>query len=345
MKNIIFLLILNIISLSVAVCQTEDEIKEEVENALKMWIENPTSLDEENLDPNVLDLFHDSGNYVNGLKEGFWIEFSIDSTEINQTNEIKFGDKIISANSTPDLKKEEGLYINGKREGVWKVYKSYDKKPPFGWGISRTITYSKGLKNGEEITYLYLNRPILIMNWKNGIEDGIVKIYDINSPHNLQQVYLAKEGKLWTQETYYNDGKLSTIFTDTIINDIPLKFYREYNENGLLFMTGFYINGIDKHGEWCTFGDNGRLLSLLTFEHGTMTGPYKYYHPNGQLWTERLYKNNNLIKVISNYDINGKKRNPGKLKNGTGTVNIYDREGNLKRIDYYQNGKEVENNR
>ena len=69
-----------------------------------------------------------------------------------------------------------------------------------------------------------------------------------------------------------------------------------------------------------------------------LDGVDRYYHENGQIWIERIYDNGLLLNVIANYDSTGKKRDKGTLKDGNGTLNLYDENNTLKRIETYKDG-------
>ena len=59
-----------------------------------------------------------------------------------------------------------------------------------------------------------------------------------------------------------------------------------------------------------------------------MDGSCKYYYSNRQLNTERIFSEDKLMEVLSNFDKNGKRRSSGTLNNGTGTLIHYVEEGN-----------------
>ncbi|PCJ89706.1 MAG: hypothetical protein COA57_01455 [Flavobacteriales bacterium] len=71
------------------------------------------------------------------------------------------------------------------------------------------------------------------------------------------------------------------------------------------------------------------------------SGVVVYYHDNGKIWSELLFKNGKEWKVISNYDSNGKPMEKGTLNNGNGTRYEYDKEGELVFIQHYESGKLV----
>ncbi|WP_375579372.1 toxin-antitoxin system YwqK family antitoxin [Marivirga tractuosa] len=334
------------LTLNISFCfsQTEDEKTEkEAKKALKEWFENPT-ISDDLLDPNAIDQFEDSGRFENGVKEGLWIEYALDSSMMGETVTIKVGDKDVPMTFGGVLQKEIGEYSNGKKEGIWTTYESRDKEPPFYWNRRIVTNFKNGKKHGEEINYHgyeeKYQRPIQIKHWKNGIEHGIGKIYDVNHPYKLQQVYNAIDGQMWLLEQYYPNGKLQAKFTDTTIAGQELKYLRTYYESGALRETGYYINGKDKFGKWKFYYENGKVESIENYENDKLNGNYKYYHDNGQLWTEREYKNGLLWNVYSNYNRNGKKNDEGTIKNGTGTLNIYDAEGKLTDTVEYVNGEE-----
>ena len=67
-----------------------------------------------------------------------------------------------------------------------------------------------------------------------------------------------------------------------------------------------------------------------------------FYHQNGKLWSERVYKNGISYSVLSNYNSDGIPVEKGTLKEGTGTLYIYNPDGSLSRIEQYQNQKRID---
>lgn len=309
------------LTLTITSCfsQTEEgRIEKATTEALKEWLEKP-SIDNDLLDPKVIEQLNDSGRFENGLKEGLWIEYSLDSSLMGQTTTLVVGDnKQMSMTFEGVLQKETGTYTNGQREGIWTTYETRNEKPPFYWNRKAIIRYKDGKKHGEEINYQGYGEknqsPFLIRHWNSGIEHGIGKIYDLNHPYNLQQVYNAIDGQMWLLEKHYPNGQLQIKFTDTTLVGQELKYQQAYYESGLLKQTGCYINGEDKFGKWTSYYENGKIESVENYENGKLNGIYKYYHDNGQLWTERTYKDGMLWDVYSNYNRNGKTQDQGTLK-------------------------------
>tara|TARA_R110000796_G_scaffold63858_1_gene147658 strand:+ start:6216 stop:7322 length:1107 start_codon:yes stop_codon:yes gene_type:complete len=70
----------------------------------------------------------------------------------------------------------------------------------------------------------------------------------------------------------------------------------------------------------------------------SFNGRYVFYYSNGNIWSERLYKNGFPWTVISNYDPKGNTQEMGTLKNGNGTLMIYNEKGDVISEDSYING-------
>ncbi len=316
----------------------QQKLEDAAFKALKDWFKNPT-LNNELLDPSIIKQLQDSGQYTNGVKEGIWVEYSLDTSLTGIQTTLVVGDKKILTTFGATLQKEKGIYFNGKRDGFWVLYKSYDKKPPFIWNKIIETNYKNGQKNGQEVLF-NLNDTISIKSFTNGQEQGIGKIFDTNYPYKLQQVYKATNGDLWLVKTFFSSGQLQAKYADSIVSGKEYKYFQEYYENGKLKMTGFYNNKEVKCGIWTTYYENGNMEIIFNYNEGNLDGLYNYFHDNGQLWTERVYKDGKLWNVNSNYDRNGKKRDSGTIKNGTGKLNIYNTEGKLTKVYEYKDGIE-----
>ena len=72
------------------------------------------------------------------------------------------------------------------------------------------------------------------------------------------------------------------------------------------------------------------------------SGQYTFHYPNGELWSERIYKDGLPWTVLSNFKTNGEPQKMGSLKNGNGTLYIYNSREELEQIRVFKNGKKVE---
>jgi Uncharacterized protein conserved in bacteria len=68
------------------------------------------------------------------------------------------------------------------------------------------------------------------------------------------------------------------------------------------------------------------------------SGILKCEYKNGKLWSERMINNGKPWTVLNNFDKNGNSMEKGSLKNGNGSLFIYNEEGKLEFIENYLNG-------
>lgn len=356
-----------LITLTLNSCQSQTgkgNIEETTKKALDDLFENGSN-DDVPLET-LLIIPQDSGLMKNGFKEGLWIEYSVDSALSEHKIVIVTNKGSVESDITPTLQKEIGSYINSQRIGMWTLYEEMRIKTSSFWNRLTVTNYKNGLKHGEEVRYQGFGEenqtPLIVTHWKDGIEDGIGKIYYSDSPYNLQQVYNAIDGKGRVLEGYYPNEQLSVLFTDTIISKQELRYLQSFHETGWLESTGYYTKNDELTGKWTDYLENGQIKSIKNYNKGKLEGnyisyylnnkiefifnykndkldgDYKYYHENEQLWTHRIYKNGKLWNINSNFDSNGKRKDKGTIKNGTGTMKIYDTNGTLTGLETYING-------
>jgi antitoxin component YwqK of YwqJK toxin-antitoxin module len=167
---------------------------------------------------------------------------------------------------------------------------------------------------------------------KNSLRDGITKFF-------------YRNGNLWT-EWVYKDNRPFTVLSnyDPKGNKLEKGTLKEGNGTLYLYRTGNALEKIQyfKNGDLTRedlFSDEGILVQTTTIENGKMNGLTTFYHGDGSLWAEWLYKSNSPFTVISNYDTKGNKREAGTLKEGSGTLYSYDADDRLNYVEYYENGK------
>lgn len=137
--------------------------------------------------------------------------------------------------------------------------------------------------------------------------------------------------------------KTKTLFIDTILNDKKFILQKTLYENGNFKLTGFFSPDTIMQGKWTSYYPNGKVESIINYSNGLKDGYCKSFHDNGQLWTVIRYSKGKTMDIVSNYDRNGKLQRKGNLKNGYGTIIIYDENGDKKNIERYENGKLVKN--
>lgn len=307
---------------------------------VKAWFNHP-SLNVEQLDPKLLEQLTDSGATLNHQKEGHWVEYSLDTTLKGMEVMVQVGDKRLPVSLRGNLQKETGRYANGKRWGIWTLYQSFNTEPPFSWSKQSETEFKNGLKDGRETTFQSDNKHInFVQHWKAGVKNGESLIFHKNSTVlNFRLVYA--EGKLIKSEEFAPTGMLVATLEKHESEGTEYGSASLYDENGKLKEKRSYVGNQVAHGKWTSYYPNGKVKSITHYAHGQLDGVYFYYHENGQLWTERLYRDGLLWEVRCNYSENGEKNDPGTLKNGTGTVHTYATDGKLKRTVHYLNGTEV----
>lgn len=99
-----------------------------------------------------------------------------------------------------------------------------------------------------------------------------------------------------------------------------------------------------------TIGGAGGFAAIVPAKHILETvemapgfeGLKTFKYENGNEWSRRIYKNGNPWTVLSNFKANGEEQEMGTLKDGTGSLNIYDLESNLIETSFYKNGHLIE---
>ncbi|WP_117879317.1 toxin-antitoxin system YwqK family antitoxin [Aureibaculum luteum] len=175
-------------------------------------------------------------------------------------------------------------------------------------------------------------------------------------------------GKAFVKKIYNDNAKLlnKLIYTrDTTYTkgNFEIGEWIHYYENGKIKAKGTYVNLINrdffgrrmtyKTGEWLFYTDDGKLTEVTNYKNDKRHGKYIYYHSNGNVAGKgefnedklvgkamKFFENGQLHRVINYkdgmafnvtefYDKNGKTINFGTLKDGNGTIKIYDLESGM----------------
>ncbi|GAA3508314.1 hypothetical protein GCM10022393_19110 [Aquimarina addita] len=176
------------------------------------------------------------------------------------------------------------------------------------------------------------------------------------------------ENDVLTQKMIYTKDTLLTKGNEEIGEVIY------YYENGNIQAKGNFIGvnkarffgaslSRDKYGAWSFFNKEGTLAGTINYQDDREEGAYTYYHANGKIshsgnntkgnndgvekaffYNGQLHRSVKYIKgkvdnVLSFYDIHGNKIDHGTLKDGQGTLNVFDLEtGKLKKTSTIENG-------
>ena len=245
---------------------------------------------------------YQKGKYINGKKNGKWLEgflFEDDlynikiykSGELINPNELKtvyltgetyatskYLDGEINGDYNSFYKngnlKESGKYIKGNVEGVYTSY--------FENGDTESIErYKNGDLNGESMSFF---------------EDGSLqsKIKYLDDEKNGYGIQYLEKDKLLFEGTYKNGEKSGKVVEYEYYDDNSIKSKEEFNgkyyngeviyyfENGNINVLRNYIND-DYEGIYKQFFKNGTLKTIGKYSNDKKTGEWRAYFYNGKL--------------------------------------------------------------
>jgi len=257
----------------------------------------------------------EKGEYINGFKEGKWL------------NKIKLDNGIVNYT---------GNYKNDKKNGQW-LYTTDDGH------IIVSENYDDGDLDGD-VTFWKNDKPTKIMHYEFGNLKEIT-YYDTTSGIKTinYKFYYINENQISCNKTIYNKDKIISqeyLIKKTkdfeyekindIINDKTLSikegFYIEKMINGKVLISGKYKNN-KKNGEWKFLDYNQNVVMILTYRNDIIVIE-KYLDWDGRTFSGKyIYvdKKNNIKEVR-------------KIKEGLrdGTTVIYDLNTNkkIKKIKY-----------
>lgn len=190
------------------------------------------------------------GAYKNDKKIGAW-KYYYETGELMVLLEF-LTDGITSNLKMYDIagyKMAEGLYTKGKREGNWYYYGA------------------DSMKVGEEV-------------YKNGLKDGLEKVYYRGSTKLYQQTMFVAGKKEGIYKQYFESGVLKrdgTFKNDTLEGKITY-----YHPNAKKLMEGQYIRGI-RDGEFKYYDESGKLIETLHYTRGKLREDDYKRHLSGEI--------------------------------------------------------------
>lgn len=205
------------------------------------------------------------------------------------------------------------------------------------WGMKRG-----GKKTGIFTTYLIDSADhskrykVYEQSYKNDRLNGVWKVFNLKG--TLVQTQMFKEDSLnGISRTFWIDGK--TIMEEKEYFNGGAKFFeRGYSNTGKLKYESSFLN--DKlDGSSKDYYEDGSIKRDAQFSMGVLNGTLRYYHPGGKLWIEQIFKNGKPWIIVANYDKEGKPREKGTLKDGNGSVYLYNDDGSIRVIETYINGE------
>jgi len=196
-------------------------------------------------EPYKPDLIKSKGNFVDGEKNGLWINYPNHIQEFDVKTEYGWRGVL---NSPDNIFESKGYYINGKKDGYWEEY-SFHGIHHFR-SISARLNYKNGELHGENIWYHY-NRVIRQKgNFVDGKPDGIIIGFHLDSSKKFEETYV--NGEMVSKKRFMD----SSLRNEYDINGKRHGYWEYYNLNGSLVSKGLYIND-KKHGVWENYFNNG----------------------------------------------------------------------------------------
>lgn len=206
----------------------------------------------------------------------------------------------------------EGEYNKGHRDGAYSVYviDSADHRKRYKiWEQN----YKNDKLNGEWKVYSLKGDLVSFQTFKDDSLDGMAR-------------NLWIDGKSIMEEREYFNGRNKYIL-------------RKYDKNGKPTQEATFVNGIP-NGPAKKYYSDGVLKDEAILVNGAPNGQRTFYYPSGKLWLVQIMKDGKPWTIISNHDQNGKERDPGTLKDGTGTLIFYNDDGTVRDTISYRDGLE-----
>lgn len=224
-------------------------------------------------------------------------------------------------------KKVETYHDPYEKTSVYEVYTVLNTPPYEKHGnykayntnkvLMADYNYLNGKKHGTCIDYggkemntksdkFYLDKPLLISNYKNGVYHGDVIKYVY---WNGQQIAAYKSS--------YIDG--NTILTEE--RDYQNKLTKSLRLNGLNFSTfpngqrekEYTLKNGEYEGKYVEYYENGQISVATNYSNGNLSGKHIEYFPDGTIQMDATYQNGKLVgEIVANWT-NGKPRRKTKF--------------------------------
>ena len=258
----------------------------------------------------------------------------------------------------------EEIYILGERCYLkgW-----YYRKENYGYtivNIQNLNLKSFNEKNILGIKEFYQNGNIKIDGNKTSPQSDtlIIKSYNPDTKIVNEETYV-KGDRHFSKQWYYNQETFGYTLFDERKLEPKYEYFKEFYLNNKTKVDG--VKTISKgttHGRVISYYPNGQITcecnykndkrdsiqvyhnergyieNISNYRDNKQDGKTTYYFDNGKIWSEIIYKYGKPWEVLTNYDVNGKLREKGTLKDGNGSLYVYDELGNLTDIEYYKNG-------
>ena len=245
-----------------------------------------------------------NGNYKNGLKNGFWKEYSISGQLLR-----------------------EGNYNENLEEGKWTyyfdMYTGYKSDnsliAPWSGMLYLEENYKKGKLNGEVKRFAYLEEieePCLSVENDTCTTTIMVKRFESLNYINdiLQGEYLLKDSNnVIITKGWYSKGQRDSFWFMRVYNEADTVLINTsynygllngktdfYNSDSILTKTGYFDSDL-RSGIWKEYDLNQNLLAEYSYKLGKIDGKVIEYFTNGKIKRKCEYTND-ILKSLVEYD-------------------------------------------
>lgn len=195
----------------------------------------------------------------------------------------------------------------------------------------------QGRKQGKWEKLYPNEKPRYTGQFKNNIEVGIFKFYNIKGQLKAEKSYRGTSGVCYAK-IYGDNGKLNAegVYIGTKKDSV----WKYYNNKEQLILTESYDKGI-KHGEFVTYYENGVVAERISYKNGIKHGEWVLKFEDGLNKTKANYVDGMLHGDAVYYSVLGKPLMKGKYEEDlkVGTWMIFDEEtGRPLKYQTYEEG-------
>ncbi|HEY3450262.1 MAG TPA: protein kinase [Myxococcales bacterium] len=268
-----------------------------------------------------------TAEFNNGLHEGPLVYYRYSGVKERQEtyrNDVRDGLSTIWHEN--GAVQEETQYASGRRNGFSRQFYPDSKK-------RRTSTFQDDSLIGEDTEYLPDGMVATVRHY--GLHGQPQDLFEYSATGALKAEYhwddrrkLVKRTEWhqngrpklvvnerqspeigWSVMQYYESGakKLEAV-SNRDDSDAISSFsgdYWEWYETGTPKTKGIYSPNNQKHGEWVSYWDNGKLKSAERYFEGQLEGEYRTYFESGQLHVSGSYSRGQKCRVWVEYTPNG----------------------------------------
>lgn len=187
-------------------------------------------------------------------------------------------------------------------------------------------------RNGHSEKW-YQGVKIVSCEYLIGKKNGLWKSQSVDGKMFFQGNYSDnKKNGIWK---YYKEQKrLSVVCFKNGEND---SIWQSYYPNGSVWCMKSYANG-KANGSCKLFYEDGKIQYEKNFKNDSLHGTYISYYPNGTILSNIEYKDGQPYNVLAMNDAQGKGLDYGTLKQGTGTLREYTRNGGKRSTTAFNKG-------